>query len=386
MIKYYSLVNKDHRILKLVFFIFAAYLIIEEFYTFLIIKPTYTSNFKRAIKAEDFPEIIVCPMPAIDINAAKLKGYRGSLPYFMGVDSMWNLKSIGWAGNNSEDVQKVVDDISTIKTIEDCPSEKSSLFWSKGSNSSPYKSSLKFNITKALYPNHICCKVVPHNILDPVFAMQFSFLNGSFKVLMSDPLTNSFFDRNKKIMQGDKIMSADNDIKVYKVQIIQNEKLPDDPKYPCIDYKLNGEYAKCVDEEIVRQNFRFRNCTPPWMTFNKDLWCEGIQINSTLEGSDYRFFLSELSVSEGDYGKCLVPCKTKLFMTKEIGVQSERNHRGITIWFEKDVEINYSTKAINPKTLISSIGGFIGIGKNLLWIMIMVMSGLGFLINNLKQT
>ena len=55
----------------------------------------------------------------------------------------------------------------------------------------------------------------------------------------------------------------------YKVKIKEDVKFEGDPNHPCIDYKIRGQYAKCKEAELIRQNFEFLNCTPPWMTDNE---------------------------------------------------------------------------------------------------------------------
>ena len=381
---------KEHRFLKLIFFSFASYLILEELYTFLVVKPTYTSIVKRNITAEDFPNIILCPEPGIDLTVAISKGYYGAFTYFLGSDSIIGLGQIGWGGNNSEDVKEVFQNISILKTEEDCPMQYNSYFWYKGNLSRPYQEPMKFALTKALYPNHVCCKVEPPEFSSvyPVIGMQMT-LSGEtlYNVFMADKMTASYFDQHKKVMMGDKIVSDRHNTIIYKVQIKEDEKIQDDPKYPCIDYKIRGEYAKCLENEILKQNLEFLNCTPPWMTSNESIWCKGkYEFKVDYELFEYRLFLGLISVSEASSGKCLVPCKLKRYWSKEIGVQKGLKNRGIMIWFEKEVEITATALTIDAQTLISSIGGFIGIGKNLLWIMILVMSGLGFLINNFNQT
>ena len=62
---------KDYKILKLIFTILGFYLIAEEFCTFFVRKPTYTSYERREISGEDFPEIMLCPEPSFDLNALK---------------------------------------------------------------------------------------------------------------------------------------------------------------------------------------------------------------------------------------------------------------------------------------------------------------------------
>ena len=50
-----SLFCKDYRGLKLVFLIFASLLILQEFFTYIVVKPTYTTNMRRKLANADFP-------------------------------------------------------------------------------------------------------------------------------------------------------------------------------------------------------------------------------------------------------------------------------------------------------------------------------------------
>ena len=71
----HHLILKDYRLLKIVFIVFGSLLIFSEFYTSWVIRPTYTSTSKRNIESRDFPEILLCPKPAINIDAAHTEGY-----------------------------------------------------------------------------------------------------------------------------------------------------------------------------------------------------------------------------------------------------------------------------------------------------------------------
>ena len=83
--KCYNIFGKDHRFLKLAFIIFALCLIVEEFYEFYVVKPTYYSLAKREMNVEDFPEIIICPDPSVNTTAVSLRGYDGNKEYFLGM-------------------------------------------------------------------------------------------------------------------------------------------------------------------------------------------------------------------------------------------------------------------------------------------------------------
>ena len=57
---------------------------------------------------------------------------------------------------------------------------------------------------------------------------------------------------------------------------------------------------------------------------------------------------------------------------------------GITITFERDVDITRSSWKIDSKSLISKIGGFIGISKNFLWLIILFISSAGVLLSHIN--
>ena len=112
----HSFLIKDNRVLKILFITIASYLIIDTFILFFIRKPTYTSHEKRKITPEDFPEIIICPDPPINVSAANQRGYITQNYYFKGIDKdnykiNRYLRQISWTGNRSEDVKTVSDSI-----------------------------------------------------------------------------------------------------------------------------------------------------------------------------------------------------------------------------------------------------------------------------------
>ena len=134
--KFLSKLCKNHRILKLIFIIFALYLIFEEFYVFVVVKPNYTYTSKRTLSAEDFPDIIVCPEPSVNADVVVSKGYQGIKEYFLGFEDIGR-PLMGWDGIKSENVSKVAEDISPLKTTKDCPIGNQSVFsfssiWSQG--------------------------------------------------------------------------------------------------------------------------------------------------------------------------------------------------------------------------------------------------------------
>ena len=133
------------------------YLIYETFYTFVVLRPTFTSHERRDINVDDFPEIILCPEPSIDLQALNSLGYGGPNSYFKGNGL------IGW-GNNSEDIQNFAIAASTLKSVKDCEHVKSKFKFSK-----TVDKNVKFNLTAALLnPHQFVVKSSLQNIQNPI--------------------------------------------------------------------------------------------------------------------------------------------------------------------------------------------------------------------------
>ena len=192
----------------------------------------------------------------------------------------------------------------------------------------------------------------------------------------------------KAVLEGDSIISGIDGYNEYKVQIREERNLENVPDNPCIDYNERKKYAHCYEKKIIKQFLRILNCTPPWMTENKNLWCDGqLQANVTdSKFNKYISLMSRISVSDVNPGECSVPCKTKMYEVKELGINKMQDGLiGMTILFAKKVKITKSVLTIDGVTLISKIGGFIGISKNFLWLIIMLLSSCAILISKCKH-
>ena len=171
----------------------------------------------------------------------------------------------------------------------------------------------------------------------------------------------------------------------YKIKIIEHHNLERDPNYPCIDYKIPGDYGNCLEEEILKENSKFVNCTPPWMTDNEDLWCKGhYKLNPKISTSIYGKFLYSIAISGPKQKHCLIPCKTKLYQVKAIGLKKSIRGTGFQVWIENEVDVIKSLWTMDARIITSNIGGFIGIGKEFLWISILTVSAFSALMLKIR--
>ena len=197
-----------------------------------------------------------------------------------------------------------------------------------------------------------------------------------------------FFSFHKTKILGDKIVTKPDlhGFLSYKIEIKEEIHLEDDPNYKCIDYNIAGDYHKCLEKVVMSNTFNYMNCTPPWMTEDKDLWCKGrLKLKSESSLMDYATYIDEVLLSDADPGQCLTPCKTKKYFSTEIGIKEFGDSDGVTMYFDKEVEITKTELQINSKTLITRFGGIIGVSKNLLWIVIFGFSAIGFISNKMSK-
>ena len=69
---------------------------------------------------------------------------------------------------------------------------------------------------------------------------------------------------------------------------------------------------------------------------------------------------------------------------EHIGIAESSSKFGITIIFDTVVEKTVPDWQITPVTLLTRLGGIIGVGKNLLWVIIFFSSSVTLAINFLK--
>ena len=120
------------------------------------------------------------------------------------------------------------------------------------------------------------------------------------------------------------------------------------------------------------------------MTSDDKLWCRGGKAIQTNNDADYTALMRDITVSQVKLEKCLVPCKMKRYLAKEISLRERESVKGLIIRFENEVDIIKSSWKMDVETLLSAIGGFIGLNKNFLWVITLALSTMGILCSNIK--
>ena len=378
------------------FFTMTIYVSIEEFYVFFYVKPTMTSTSRGTLEAEDFPEITLCPEPTVDRKMLRELGYTELFNFKVGLD-IWPFvkdEGLGWIGNSSNGtVEDVMKQVATVKSNEDCPPE--SVMSTIRPMGIEQNYPIKFEISRALLPFHQCCKMVYPEIATKVPIQGFTITLGpeqqntykSLTVLMADRMSYSVLRQNVKTISGDKIqISNEPGYSMYQMKVLQEVHYEDEPKFPCKNYQNLGEYDKCLEDDMLNELHKIVNITPPWMTDNSDLWWrENIKFESQDIRRKYYDFFERVNFLSYYTKKCMLPCKRNTYELKHIGMLESRNDTGFAVWLDRFVSRTTSEPQINSMTLITRLGGIIGVGKNLSWIIILLLSSITFVTSKFRH-
>ena len=92
------------------------------------------------------------------------------------------------------------------------------------------------------------------------------------------------------------------------------------------------------------------------------------------------FLFEDILMGLSDSKQCSVPCTKTDFYVNKIGFERKTSQEGVLVFFENKVEKRISELQIGAKTLLTRVGGVIGVGKNLLWLLVFFFTSLGSLL------
>ena len=291
-------------------------------------------------------------------------------------------------GNQTQlDMREVYKKASVIKTTDDCP--KNVVYYPR---SLGYDERFNYTLTTPIYPYGQCCKVIKSEksrrlpVFKVVITMHSESNLKSLKLLLSDPNTSSRFRLHKFNQKGVDLKTSETEAgyRRYMIKLRKETHLEGGKNFHCKNYD-RGEYEECLEEEYSRQCLDILNCTLPWVTENRDLWCEdNLQIASQKLGS-FLNLVDQILYGKTDPGPCLTPCTLTSYQVEQVGVYNDANNlRGIIIAFDDEVEVETSELQISAKTFLTRVGGIIGVGKEFLWMMLCAVSVVKLLVKILE--
>ena len=110
------------------------------------------------------------------------------------------------------------------------------------------------------------------------------------------------------------------------------------------------------------------------MIFNKET---KLIISTSFLGEKKReieYVLMNILDGFSDDGPCLQPCKKMKFDSRLTKFNDRKDKVGLFIQLEEKITVQNNHFLIDEMTLMTRIGGIIGVGKELLWVFIILIS------------
>ena len=161
----------------------------------------------------------------------------------------------------------------------------------------------------------------------------------------------------------------------YRTKISEIVYVENDPELKCEHYSRLNKYSDCLEEKLIQSIHSFLPCIPPWLTDDKDKWCIPSIFLEKNESKALNFILTNIIDGHDSGISCQTPCHFMHFNTKLTLFDERDTKYGLFVQFEDTVDVRRSNIVISPTTLVTRIGGIIGVGKELFWIILLVFSG-----------
>ena len=237
------------------------FLICQEMYHFLAIKPTTTSQEEKELRTSDIPETVVCADPGFDGDVLQKYGYKTNT-YYRG--SMDTDKFVGWNGGKNENKTSNAILEETLRVNIIFRSLFHSIFFAKDYVLNRVNADTEFR--KLVYPHGRCLSIIPpgENLNDTRLNSLNIVVNNTavvemgkitrLKVFFMDKVDSARIYPNDMEMKGDRVVmylkEKQPKVKSIKTQITRSVHVEGDPLLDCAVYTENSSYSKCAQKEL----------------------------------------------------------------------------------------------------------------------------------------
>ena len=336
--------------------IVTVFLIYQEFFTFVVTKPTISSIEVKPLETTDLPEIVVCLQPSFNSTVLKEYGYSTTDFYSRGLQNYSEF--IGWNGGkgNRRKSWEILEDALFVK-------ENTKLITSAAwfSTKNPNQQHVKIELKTLAYPYGRCFSISPPksssvktNTLELHINETVLNRKHDLKVFLMDK-TNSLHiypDENEYKGSLPKINLPEDSSKksTFKTKISRSRHVLGDPNLACKDYTSNNSYDKCIKNDLLSSFQELLGCYPPLLAKDNSTMCnDKFNLSSTKLMEVSHLFLG---INQHDLEtKCHIPCTRNEYSTKLLHRVPDPSTR-LVIVFDRTLHVTSSTFSIDAQTLL----------------------------------
>ena len=374
---YHSVFKNLFTLLCLAITLFLIYDLLE---TFLIERPTTTTKIEKELETSDLPNVVVCLDPGFNNATAEKYGYHISY-YWAGLTT--STRFVGWNGVNSEN--KSSSDILEEMLLFPDRQELFAPWFSTENFHDYYWSNVTFR--RLMFPLGRCMFVSPLSFNRTQSRKTFNRFgleinNSAFdqamlsslrlRVFLMDHANSPHLYPDQLEMEGDPIeFPFQPGYFIFKTKISKSEHVLGDPLYNCAAYTANNSFDDCRKREMMEPFEMEIGCQPPPIAIDEDKMC-----NKMFNFSKERSFLMQtlfwsVAIPSGN-SRCKVPCTKSKFTTRRF-IKTPLNYTSLHITFDHKIAVARSRFSINEQAFLTKVGGFIGVGRTSLWILVSLL-------------
>ena len=287
------------KVLKYFCTLLTLFLVCQELFTFVVIKPTSTSKEEKEIDITDLPEVVICLDPGFDSRVLKKYGYRGWLSnYYRG---SINDEFVGWNGRKKEtrSSREILDEALVVSNTQ-------FIKWAAYYNLD-HNVEAKVGLRTLTYPLGRCLSISPPPIYRNISNTMLNTLYLDFEESVLDKYKDY---KNFKIMiyfmdntNSLKIYPNEDDIvgsplkvslaelsnfdSTYRTKISRSEHVAGDPLFKCTEYTLNDPYNDCIQNELLESFHQILGCQPSLLQNDPSRMCDlrfNLSVDETCSG------------------------------------------------------------------------------------------------------
>ena len=192
------------------------------------------------------------------------------------------------------------------------------------------------------------------------------------KVFLMDKASSPQFYKDELEMEGDPIeIPFEPGLYVFKTKISKSEHVLGDPLFDCAVYTANNSFDNCRKKEVMDIFEREIGCQPPPIADDKDK-----MYNKKFEFSEKRSCrMNELfwsvAIPDGK-SRCKNPYTKSKYTTRRY-FKTPIQYANLNIVFDQKIAVVQTRFSINAQTFLTQSGGFIGVGRTSLWILVSLL-------------
>ena len=370
---------------KCVCALLSAFLVFQELYNYVVIKPTTSAKEEKELKSSDIPETVICGFPGFDDVVLTRYGYATGV-YYRG--SMDGTHFIGWNGNKNESKSSktILEEAITVNT--NFLSLFQAIEFSKDNENEITLAKTEFRTLT--FPIGRCLAINPpkNRLKSTNFNTLHIMVNKTVAELGNiEELRVFFMDRANSVkiypndmeMTGDtvwlRIKNGQAEFKSIKTKIYKFVHVEGDPLFDCAEYTENKSYSNCAYEELLKDFREELGCDPPLLNTESEKMCNQIFNFSETKETKIRALFKPMYFHNREF-RCKTPCSKSVFSSKYLGTSPSGgpNQISLAVAFDPMMDETHSSFAINEQTLLVRLGGTVSTGRTLLWILVSILA------------